>query len=112
MMKGALIRTAVALTEVHLAAIIISTALILTGEIYFIGYSRVENKKERPFPQFFLKRFTALYGITLLVAIYLTYMFGIYLHVTNGWYDIVKVIIVVAMPCSIGAAIPSLMKQY
>ena len=112
MFKGNLIKTAMLLQPVHIILILVSTVFILFCEIYFIGYSRVPNKKERPFGQFFGKRFTALYGITLIVSLYLIYIFGIYLQLEQGWYGIFKMLVLVSMPCSIGSAVPSLMKQF
>ena len=110
--KGALIRTAEGLNLTHVILIVVSTLLILVGEIYFIGYSRVPDKWRRKPGQFIMKRLTTLYFIAILVSIYLVYIFGIYNQLENGLYDVFKLVILMSMPCAIGAAVPSLMKQF
>ncbi len=112
-LKGGLIKTAVKLTTMHIELIIASTLGMLMVEIYFISYSRVKNKSERKLGQFMTKRLFTLYSITLIVSFYLIYI----LNLNNSEYiatfaDVLKVAVVVAMPCAIGAAIPSLLKQY
>src|SRR3989338_10522871 len=47
-----LIEVSTILDSTRIMLIIISTIGILTAEIYYIGYQRVENKKIRPFAQF------------------------------------------------------------
>ncbi len=109
--KGSLFDIAIKLTTNHLVAIIITTLIILTAEIYFIGYSRVKRKKERRFCQFWLKRLVTLYIIAIVVSLFLVYLFGInYLVHTNC--EVFKVVITLSMPCAVGAAVPSLLKQY
>ena len=112
-LKGSLIKTAVNLKTFHIELIIGSTLAMLMIEIYFISYSRVKNKSERRLGQFMTKRLFTLYSITLIVSFYLIYI----LNLNNSEYiknflDVMKVAVVVAMPCAIGAAIPSLLKQY
>lgn len=111
MFKGNLIRVIENLQIYHVFLIISSTLLILTAQIYFISYTRVKNKKKRPFRQFLFKRLTSLYLITWIVSIYLVYIFSI-----NSFYsslfETFKMTIVLSMPCAIGAAVPSLLKQY
>ena len=110
--KGALIKTAEGLNAIHIMLIVISTIIILVGEIYFIGYSRVSDKNRRKPGQFIMKRLTTLYFIAIIVSIYLVYIMGIYTQLENGLYDVYKLVVLLSMPCAIGAAIPSLMKQY
>jgi uncharacterized membrane protein len=109
--KGSLFDIAIKLTTNHLVAIVILTLVILTSEIYFIGYSRVKRKKERKFCQFWLKRLVTLYVIAIIISLFLVYLFGInYLVHTN--YEVLKVVVALSMPCAVGAAVPSLLKQY
>ena len=56
------------LTTRHVIAIVVSTLAILTAEIYYIGYQRVENKKARPFGQFWLKRLLTFYAVSIIVS--------------------------------------------
>ncbi len=102
---------ALRLNSYRIILITFFTFLILTAEIYFIGYSRVPNKKARPFGQFWAKRFVSLYLVTILVSLFLVYIFGINTFV-NTAEDVFKIIILVSMPCAVGAAIPSLLTKY
>ncbi len=112
-MKGAVVATAKQLSRQHLLLIVISTIAILTCEIYWIGYSRVSRRerKKRGFFQFWAKRITALYGIALIVSVYLVYIFGVnqFFITQQGVFNIV---ILMSMPCAVGAAIPHLLKKY
>ncbi len=112
-LKGAVVRTAEALSEMNVILIIFSTIAILTIEIYYIGYSRVGTKerKYRGFGQFWAKRLFTLYGIALLVSLYLVYIFGI----VNQFSEpriVYHAVVLLSMPCSVGAAIPHLLKKY
>ncbi len=109
--KGNILEVAIGLNDMHLVFIILSTIIILTLEIYFIGYTRVENKKARPFGQFWAKRFSTMYLMSLLISVFLIYIYNIN-NFIGGGFDIVRVVIAVSMPTAIGAAVPSLLKQY
>ncbi|MBW2996667.1 DUF2391 family protein [Candidatus Woesearchaeota archaeon] len=111
--KGLLIRVSQALTNIHVILIVISTLLILTAEIYFIGYSRVAKKKERKFGQFWLKRILAFYCAAVLVAFFLIYVFGLnnLPELSVNSYNILKLAALISMPCAIGAAISDLLKE-
>ena len=110
--KGNLIQIALTLTTQHLWTIVIITSLCLTGEIYFIGYTRVKDKVERPFGQFWCKRFVTLYGIEMLVSLGLVYLFNMNMIIANNPLAILQLVVAVSMPCAVGAAIPGLLKQY
>lgn len=112
-LKGATVSTATRLTDIHVMLIIASTLLILSGEIYFIGYSRVKDKSSRKLGQFMAKRLCTLYLISCLVSLYLVYIFNVNTAPgVEGLTDVFRVVVLVAMPCAIGAAVPSLLKQY
>jgi len=106
-----IIDIAINLDSSRVILIVFSTFLILTAEIYFIGYSRVPNKKTRPFGQFWAKRFVSLYIVTILVSLFLVYIFGINTFVNTG-EEVFKIVVLVSMPCAVGAAIPSLLTKY
>lgn len=112
--KGLLITVSQALDKNHIIIIILSTLLILTGEIYFIGYSRVTKKSERKFCQFWLKRITAFYFVAIATAAFLVYLFGLNLlpEIANNPENIQKLIVLISVPCAIGAAITDLLKKY
>ena len=111
MFKGLLIDIGVNLPWDRIIIIVISTLIFLTIEIYFIGYSRVLNKRDRKFTQFYFKRLSAVYGIALVISFYLLMIFGFRSHVATD-VEFLKLVFVLAMPCSIGAAIPNLLKKY
>lgn len=112
-LKGGTVRTAVGLDLLHTMLVIASTLAILFIEIYFIGYSRVKNKNQRKFGQFMTKRLFALYGITVLTSFFLVYLLNLnHAESVASFEEVMKIVVVVAFPCAIGAAVPSLLKKY
>jgi len=112
-LKGATVRTAVGLDLFHTELVIASTLAILFIEIYFIGYSRVKNKCQRKLGQFMTKRLFALYGVVILTSIFLVYLLNLnQSEYVNSSMDVMKIVVVVAFPCAIGAAVPSLLKKF
>lgn len=91
--------------------IVLSTIGILTAEIYFIGYQRVEDKSTRPFVQFWLKRLVTFYAVGILVSACLAFIYNI-TSLVGPAENIVKLIVAASMPCSIGASITDLLKKY
>ncbi len=91
--------------------IIAALLLILTAEIYFIGYARVKNKSQRHFSQFWLKRTITYFGIGVVVAIFLVYIYGVQNLVVSDAH-LLNTIVALALPCCIGASIADLLKQY
>ncbi len=112
--KGLLIDVSMSLTQLNIAMIVLATLAILTAEIYFIGYSRVRKKSERRFGQFWFKRIIAFYFVAIITAIFLVYIFGLNnLPEMNGSVpNLVNLVVVISMPCAIGAAITDLIKKY
>jgi len=109
--SGNLINIATNIPTSHLFIIIFGTLLILTMEIYVVGYSRVTDKETRKFGQFWFKRLSAFYIIALLVAVVLAATFGLqYLVSSNA--EFFKLVIILSAPCSIGAAFGDLIKKY
>lgn len=108
--KGSLIQQVLSLTSIHVILVVISTLIILSVQIYFIGYKKVRDKKHRNFSQFLMKRLVTLYIIAIVVSLYLVYIFNVN-YVVGGFLNAFKLVVVLSMPCSIGAAIPSLIKQ-
>jgi len=107
--KGLLIESSLRLNWVNVSIIVLTTILIITFEIYFIGYSRVKHKKKRKPLQFVIKRLIAVYLITLSVSLFLTIIFGISEYARNI-SELAKIILVLSMPCGIGAVISDLFK--
>jgi len=109
--KGALVRTTLTLSVTHISLIILSTLFILSIQIYYMRYKKVKDKRQRHFTQFWFKRLITLYLIAMVVSAYLVYIFNIETAL-GSLIDAAKLIIVISMPCAIGAAVPSLLKKY
>ncbi|MEM4282133.1 MAG: DUF2391 family protein [Candidatus Woesearchaeota archaeon] len=107
--KGLLLQVASILTSRHLWIIAAATFIILTGEIYFVGYSRVKDKSKRPFGQFWFKRIVSYSIIAVLVSYFLVYIYGINILAGANTY---KVIVALLLPCAVGASLADLLKQY
>jgi len=111
MFKGLLFDISLKLSITHLFFIILSTVVLLSVEIYYIAYSRVPDKEQRRFGQFWIKRITTIYGIAILSSLFLVYLYGIN-NIVGTSANIWKVVIAVSLPCAVGAAVPSLLKKY
>jgi uncharacterized membrane protein len=109
--SGNLINIATNMPESHLYIIIFGTLLILTMEIYIVGYSRVTDKETRKFGQFWMKRIVAFYIIALIVAFVLAFTFGLQFLVPMR-SDFFNIILIMSAPCAIGAAFGDLIKKY
>lgn len=110
---GRLITVSLNLSFYNMIIILITDMLILTGGIYFIAYRRVVHKDERPFFQFWWKRLLIFYLISLGVSFFLIYLFGIPLEENiHSFYDVLRVVSIITVPASIGAASADLLKQY
>lgn len=104
-----LVSTSIQLTFKQVVGIILVTSLVLTAEIYFVGYERVHNKSRRRFGQFWAKRFFAFYGISLAVAFSLAYLYG-FTAALGSNAEILRVIIAVSFPCTVAIGLADLVK--
>jgi uncharacterized membrane protein len=95
----------------QLFVIIFGTIVILTLEIYIIGYSRVTDKVTRKFGQFWMKRVAAFYLTAVVIAVLLAYTFGLqYLMPESAHFF--NFIVILSAPCAIGASLGDLLKKY
>jgi uncharacterized membrane protein len=109
--SGNLVGLATNMPAPHLFVIIFGTLVILTLEIYIIGYSRVTDRETRRFGQFLAKRLTAFYVIALIIAIVLAFTFGLqYLGLSTQHF--INLLIVLSAPCAVGASLGDLLKKY
>jgi len=92
--------------------VIVATIIILVAEIYFIGWSRARMSKEagRNVFEFTLKRLVAAYVVSILVAVFYFYVLGFNRSLFG--IEVFNFIFLVAMPCSIGAAVADLLRKY
>ena len=109
--SGALIKTALALDVKHIELIILTTLALLSIEIYFVWNHNVKDKVNRPFGEFLTKRLTTLYIVAIMSSFILIYIFNIDSQLSS-FYDVMKLIVLMSMPCSLGAAIPSILKEH
>ncbi len=94
----------------NIILIIFLTVVILIAEIYFIGWSRVKGERGRNVYEFTLKRLPTFYIISLIVAFFYIYTFSINNFLSGA--EVIKMVFIMAMPCSIGAAIGDLLRKY
>ncbi|VVB81339.1 Uncharacterised protein [uncultured archaeon] len=112
-LKGLLIEVGLALSSMDLFLMSSATWIILTAEIYFVGYDRVplNQRKLRHFGQFWAKRIFTYYFISLFVAFMLLYLYGIAeLAGTPG--NVFKLVVAISFPAAIGAAVSDLLGKY
>mgnify|MGYP005843679501 CR=1 FL=1 len=105
-----LVQVARALSWAQLAVVIVMTWLLLFIEIYFVGWSRVRGERGRALGEFTLKRLPTFYLVALMVSVFYTFLFGF-----QNWLaelELLKMLFVMAMPCSFGAAIADLLRTY
>lgn len=108
-LKGLLVQIGTTLTPPKLIAITLATLIILTAEIYYVGYRRIPNKKHRPFGQFWAKRLITYYGI----AIFTSYLLLTLYNVTAlSPEHTTKLVIAISFPAAIGAALSDLLGKY
>jgi len=107
--KGGLMDYASTMDKFNVVLILVITGVLLTIEIYALSYKFVVHKRERPFYEFWAKRFFAI-TISSFAAIFL----ALYLYGFNNYFSIIellKITSAVFMPATItGAAIEMLKK--
>lgn len=110
-LKGLLFEVGLELKHAHLVLLTLTTWIILSAEIYFVGYSRVPDKDKRPFRQFWAKRIITYYFIALSTSFLLLSVYGIPEMVQNVWLTF-KLVIAVSFPAAVGAALADLLEKY
>jgi uncharacterized membrane protein len=95
----------------HIFVIALFTFTVLSSEIYFIGYARVENKHERKFGQFWFKRILAFYFVAFTISLILVYVFGV-IYLVETQQQFLNLMFLISTPCAIGASISDLLKKY
>lgn len=110
-LKGLLFEVGLALTTTDLVVMTVATWAILSAEIYFVGYTRVQDQRQRPFGQFWAKRFFAYYFIAIFTSFLLLSVYGTSKFVA-GPYEMFKLVVAVSFPTSVGAAVSDLLGKY
>ena len=109
--SGNLMNIAEKMPIAHLPIILIGTIIILTLEIYIIGYSRVTDKHTRKFGQFWMKRIVSFYLVSIIITIVLAFTFGLQ-YVAPTKESLLNMIVIISAPCAIGASLGDLLKKY
>ncbi len=112
-LKGLLIQVGLALNMFDLFLMTIATWIILTAEIYFVGYARIplNQRKQRAFGQFWAKRIFTYYFISLFVAFLLLYLYGI-AEMAGTPDNVLKLVVAISFPAAVGAAVSDLLGKY
>jgi uncharacterized membrane protein len=112
-LKGLLLQVGLALSNFHLILITITTWVLLSAEIYFVGYARVPavQRHKRTFGQFWAKRIVTYYLISVFAAFLLLFVYGITAMVPEP-YLVWKLVVAVSFPAAIGAAVADLLGKY
>ena len=108
--SGNMTAYALRLEILNMVAIVIFTFIVITFEIYILGYRFVRKKAKRPFYEFWGHRFPTMV-LSSFVSIYaLMYLYGL-----NEYYsslDMLKIAIAIFLPAAAaGAAMESLRKK-
>lgn len=109
--KGLLFEVGLSLSHPRMLLIIITSLLVLSAEIYFVGWERVKNKKERGFSQFWAKRLCAYYLIGIVVSLLVVWLYGLHDLVATGT-DVLRLIVAVSLPASLGASAADLFEEH
>lgn len=110
-LKGLLFEVGLNLSNANLLLLILTAWIILSAEIYFVGYGRVLDKTKRPFGQFWAKRIITYYCIALFTSFLLLSVYGVPEMVQNTWLTF-KLVIAVSFPAAVGAALADLLGKY
>lgn len=111
MLSSLLFDISLQLQKTNLVLISLTTIVILTAEIYFVGYTRVPNKSERPFFQFWIKRLVTYYLIALFTSFLLLSLYNI-TALAGSSLNIVRLVVSISFPAAIGAAVSDLLGKY
>ena len=108
--KGSMVSFAQSMHPINIAAVIILTLIIVTLEIYLLSYKFVKNRQERPFYEFWGKRFFAITIASFSTVYLMVYLYGFNYTLSN--IEIFKLTSAIFLPSAIaGAAVEMLKKR-
>lgn len=112
-LKGLLIDVGLLLSTSDLILMTLAAWIILTAEIYFVGYARVplNQRRLRHFGQFWAKRIFTYYFISIAVSFLLLYLYGIAQLVATP-DNMLKLVVAISFPAAVGAAVSDLLGKY
>ncbi|MFC1697753.1 DUF2391 family protein [Nanoarchaeota archaeon] len=109
--KGKMIEISKNLGWVHVGLIIGLSLFIMAAIVYYFAYGKhkVDIHKRAPF-EFVSKRVISSYIIAVIAAILLVFIYNINSNASN-FGEIVRIVVAISLPCSIGATIKDLFKK-
>lgn len=108
--KGSMFDYAAKMRPLNVFLVIIFTLIVVTIEIYALSYRFVSDRKERPFYEFWAKRFFAVTISSFTMIYVLIYLYGLNTHLTD--VEMFKLASAIFMPASVaGAAVEMLKKR-
>jgi len=108
---GSLINFAVRMSQLHIMAVLLITFAMLTFEIYALGYKYVNDRKHRPFLEFWAKRFFSITVSSFISIMILLYAYGVDTMVLST-LDFFKIGIAIFLPATtVGGAMEILNKK-
>jgi len=111
MFAGSLIVISAHMAVRHVFFLTILTMVILTFEIYLLSYKYVNDKKHRPFLEFWAKRFFSIILSSIIAIMLLFIAYGMENYVTS-LTDLMKVAVAMFLPAAtVGGAMEILRKK-
>jgi len=107
--KGSMFEYAEKMNSSHVFFVLVVTCIIVTIEIYFLGYRFVTNRKERPFYEFWAKRFFTIITSSFIMVWLIIHMYGINEYITTQ--EELKFIFAVLFPSAIAGAAMEILKK-
>jgi uncharacterized membrane protein len=100
------------MTTNHAIVIFVVTLVLITFEIYYLGYKRVpaNEKKYRTIGEFWAKRFVTVTIVSLITSTFLVYIYGVNI-LLGSTENTIKAIIAIFMPCCLGATFSDLFRK-
>ncbi|PIN86935.1 hypothetical protein COV19_01925 [Candidatus Woesearchaeota archaeon CG10_big_fil_rev_8_21_14_0_10_44_13] len=110
MFKGSMIEYAAKMKTTNIILIIMLTCIIVTLEIYGLSYKYVHDKAERPFYEFWAKRFFAI-TISSFISLYIMiYLYGINNYLTQA--EILNLASGLFLPAAVAGAAVEILKKW
>jgi uncharacterized membrane protein len=107
---GALVGIALRMSPFHVFCVLLITFVILTLEIYLMSYKYVNDRKKRPFLEFWAKRFFSIILSSYIAIFILIYSYGMNFSLTP--VELFKVGVAIFLPATTaGGAMEILRKK-
>ena len=100
------------MTANHTIVIFVVTLLLVSFEIYYLGYRRVPHSErmKRTIGEFLTKRLLTVTIVSLITSAFLVYIYGVNILLGSN-ENTLKAIIAIFMPCCLGATFSDLFRK-